>query len=245
MKLARSTVLAPLRFVSLVPLVSLGAAPLLTACGKTEEPPSSQASLGEVKLPGAAPASAAPAVPSMPPAPAEFKVKFTTTKGDIVLTVHRAWSPNGADRFYGLVKMGYYDDTRFFRAVEGFMVQFGISGKPDVNKQWLNRGIPDDPVAHPNTRGTVTFAQANTPGSRTTQIFINLVDNSRLDPMRFSPFAEVTSGMDVVDALYKGYGEGAPMGQGPDQQLIQQQGNAYLDSKFPKLDGIKHAEVRD
>jgi peptidyl-prolyl cis-trans isomerase A (cyclophilin A) len=170
-------------------------------------------------------------------------VKFTTTKGDIVLTVHRAWAPNGADRFYSLVKMGYYDDTRFFRAVEGFMVQFGISGKPEVNKLWQGRGIPDDPVSHPNSRGTVTFAQTNMPGSRTTQIFVNLVDNSRLDPMHFSPFAEVTSGMEVVDALYKGYGEGAPMGQGPDQQLIQQQGNAYLDAKFPKLDGIKHAAV--
>ncbi|MGH7436739.1 MAG: peptidylprolyl isomerase [Polyangiaceae bacterium] len=231
---------------SLIAAATLSLAPLLAACGKTEEPSSSsQGTLGAVKLPpaGSAVAAAAAAGSTVPPAPAEFKVKFTTTKGDIVLSVHRAWAPNGADRFYGLVKSGFYDDTRFFRAVEGFMVQFGISGKPEVNKAWEEHGMPDDPVAHPNTRGTVTFAQRNTPGTRTTQIFINLVDNSRLDPMHFSPFAEVTSGMDVVDKLYKGYGEGAPMGQGPDQGLIQSQGNAYLDAKFPKLDGIKQAAV--
>jgi peptidyl-prolyl cis-trans isomerase A (cyclophilin A) len=236
--------LAPSNALAVASLALLAMAPLLTSCGKTEEPSSSSpSSLGSVQLPTAPAPSAAQAAPATPPAPAEFKVKFATTKGDIVLSVHRAWSPNGADRFYSLVKMGFYDDTRFFRAVEGFMVQFGISGKPELNKQWQNRGIPDDPVAHSNKRATVTFAQTQLPGSRSTQIFINLVDNSRLDPSRFAPFAEVTSGMEVVDALYKGYGEGAPMGQGPDQQLIQQQGNAYLDAKFPKLDAIKHADV--
>lgn len=176
-------------------------------------------------------------------APNVFKAKFTTTKGDFVIEVHRDWSPNGADRFYNLVKLGFYDDTRFFRAVDGFMVQFGISGDPAVSSKWQEHGIPDDPVKHSNTRGTVTFAQKGTPGSRTTQIFINSVDNARLDPSRFAPFGEVVQGMEVVDSLFKGYGEGAPMGMGPDQGHIQAEGNAYLDAKFPKLDGVKKAEI--
>src|SRR5258708_3876761 len=226
-------------------VAALSLSPVLLSCGKTEEPSSSAPpTLGAVKLPSTS--AAAPTPPPLapaPPAPAAFKAKLTTTKGAVVLSVHRDWSPNGADRFYQLVKSGFYDDTRFFRAIEGFMVQFGISGNPAVSKQWLEHGMPDDPVAHPNTRGTVTFAQKGTPGSRTTQIFVNLVDNSRLDGMRFAPFAEVTQGMEVVDALYKGYGEGAPGGMGPDQSRIQAEGNAYLDAKFPKLDQIKHAEI--
>jgi peptidyl-prolyl cis-trans isomerase A (cyclophilin A) len=176
-------------------------------------------------------------------APDVFKAKLATTKGDIVIEVHRAWSPNGADRFYNLVKMGFFDDTRFFRAVDGFMVQFGISGDPAVNGKWQAAGIKDDPVTQSNKRGFVTFAQTNLPDSRGTQIFINLTDNARLDGMRFAPFGQVVQGMEVVDALYKGYGEGAPMGMGPDQGLIQGQGNAYLDAKFPRLDGTKHAEI--
>ncbi len=176
-------------------------------------------------------------------APDSFRAKFTTTKGDFEVQVHRDWSPNGADRFYNLVKMGFFDDTRFFRAVEGFMVQFGISGDPAVAKKWQEQNIPDDPpVKQSNQRGFMTFAQRGTPNSRATQVFINYGDNSRLDAT-FVPFGQVMSGMDVVDSLYKGYGEGAPMGAGPDQGLIQAQGNAYLDAKFPKLDGIKRAEI--
>jgi peptidyl-prolyl cis-trans isomerase A (cyclophilin A) len=176
-------------------------------------------------------------------APDVFKAKFTTTKGAFVVEVHRDWSPNGADRFYDLVKLGFYDDTRFFRTVDGFMVQFGISGDPAVSAKWQDRGIPDDTGKQSNKRGFVTFAQRNTPSSRTTQVFVSTVDNSRLDGMHFVPFGQVVQGMEVVDSLYKGYGEGAPMGAGPDQGRIQAQGNAYLDFKFPKLDGIKSAEI--
>jgi peptidyl-prolyl cis-trans isomerase A (cyclophilin A) len=176
-------------------------------------------------------------------APALFKAKFTTTKGDFVIEVHRDWSPNGADRFYNLVKLGFYDDTRFFRAVDGFMVQFGINGDPAVNAKWQEQGIQDDPVKQSNKKGFVTFAQRNTPASRTTQIFINYGDNSRLDGMRFAPFGQVAQGMDIVDSLYKGYGEGAPMGAGPDQGRIQAEGNTSLDAKFPKLDGVKSVAI--
>jgi peptidyl-prolyl cis-trans isomerase A (cyclophilin A) len=175
-------------------------------------------------------------------APATYKAKFATTKGDFVVEVHRDWSPNGADRFYNLVKMGFYDDTRFFRAVDGFMVQFGISGDPAVSSKWQELGVPDDPVKQSNKRGFVTFAQRNTPNTRSTQVFVNYGDNSRLDG-NFAPFGQVTQGMDVVDSLYKGYGEGAPSGPGPDQGRIQAQGNAYLDARFPKLDAIKTAAI--
>jgi peptidyl-prolyl cis-trans isomerase A (cyclophilin A) len=176
-------------------------------------------------------------------APDLYKAKFTTTKGDFVIEVHRDWSPNAADRFYNLVQMGFFDDTRFFRDVDGFMVQWGISGDPQVSSHWMNARIPDDPVKQSNTRGMVTFAMSGAPNSRTTQVFVNSADNARLDGMRFAPFGKVVTGMDIVDSLYKGYGEGAPGGNGPAQQLIQTQGNAYLDSKFPKLDGTKHAEI--
>jgi peptidyl-prolyl cis-trans isomerase A (cyclophilin A) len=212
--------------------------------GTTEAPPSAattapkSAALASVIHPDLLDPSKAAAK-----APDVFKAKFTTTKGDVIVEVHRDWAPNGADRFYNLVRMGYYDDTRFFRAVEGFMVQFGISGDPDVNKKWQDPGIPDDPVKQSNKRGFVTFAQRGTPNTRSTQVFINYGDNSRLDGMGFAPFGQVVAGMDVIDTLYKGYGEGAPMGGGPNQSLIQSQGNEYLDSKFPKLDGTKRAEI--
>jgi peptidyl-prolyl cis-trans isomerase A (cyclophilin A) len=176
-------------------------------------------------------------------APAVFKAKFTTSKGDFVVEVHRDWAPNGAERFYNLVKAGFFDDTRFFRAIEGFMVQFGISGDPALSTKWLNANIPDDPVTQSNKRGFVTFAQRNDPNSRSTQVFINYSDNKNLDGMRFAPLGQVVKGMDVVDSLYKGYGEGAPGGSGPNQGLIQSQGNAYLDTSFPKLDAIKTAVV--
>ena len=158
--------------------------------------------------------------------------------------MHRDWSPNGADRFYNLVKMGFYDDVRFFRAIDGFMVQFGISGDPAVSSKWSSSNIQDDPAGkQSNKRGYVTFAKTGAPNSRSTQVFVNYGDNSRLDSGGFTPFGQVTQGMDVVDSLYKGYGEGAPSGRGPDQGAVQGRGNAYLDSAFPKLDGVKHAEI--
>jgi peptidyl-prolyl cis-trans isomerase A (cyclophilin A) len=170
-------------------------------------------------------------------APDVFKAKFTTAKGDFVIEVHRDWAPNGADRFYNLVKAGFFDDTRFFRNVPKFMVQFGISGDPSVNRAWQQANIPDDPVTQSNKLGFVTFAQTSMPNSRSTQVFINTADNQRLDASRFAPFGQVVKGMTVVEALYNGYGES------PDQGRIQSHGNAYLDAQFPLLDGTKHAEI--
>ncbi len=175
-------------------------------------------------------------------APAIYKVKFDTSKGAFVLEVHRDWAPNGADRFYNLVKNGFYDNDRFFRVVSGFMVQFGINGDPKVSAVWLNASIKDDPVKQSNQRGFITFATAG-PNTRTTQVFINFADNRALDRQGFSPFGRVVSGMEVVDALYSGYGEGAPQGLGPEQGRIQSQGNTYLISSFPKLDYIKKATI--
>jgi peptidyl-prolyl cis-trans isomerase A (cyclophilin A) len=175
-------------------------------------------------------------------APAVYKAKFETSKGPFVIEVNRDWAPNGADRFYNLVKNGFYDNARFFRVVEGFMVQFGINGDPNIAGVWRQADIKDDPVKQTNRRGTITFATAG-PNTRTTQVFINFADNAPLDGQGFSPFGKVVSGMDVVDALYAGYGEGAPNGAGPDQGRIQQEGNAYLESEFPKLDFIKTATI--
>jgi peptidyl-prolyl cis-trans isomerase A (cyclophilin A) len=175
-------------------------------------------------------------------APEQFKVKFETTKGDIFLEVNRAWAPRGADRFYNLVKIGYYSNAAFFRVINGFMAQFGIHGDPKVNEKWEAARINDDPVKESNVRGAVSFATAG-PNTRTTQLFINYGNNSPLDRSGFAPFAKVIQGMEVVDALYKDYGEGAPQGRGPSQGLIQSQGNRYLKTQFPKLDYIKRASV--
>jgi peptidyl-prolyl cis-trans isomerase A (cyclophilin A) len=172
-----------------------------------------------------------------------YRARFATSKGDFVIEVHRDWAPNGADRFYNLVKAGYYNDTRFFRVVSGFMAQIGIQGKPELNAIWREQRIPDDPVVKSNLRGFVSFATAG-PGTRTTQFFIDYADgNSRLDTMGFAPFGRVTSGMEVVDALYAGYGEGAPQGRGPNQGRIQDEGNAYLMRDFPQLDYVKEATI--
>lgn len=175
-------------------------------------------------------------------APETFRVAFATTAGDFVVEVHREWSPHGVDRLYNLVREGFFEGVRFFRVIEGFMAQFGIAGDPQVAAAWREARIPDDPVESSNTRGRVTFATAG-PGTRTTQLFINYADNSRLDEMGFSPVGEVVEGMDVVDALYAEYGEGAPRGRGPDQGRIQREGNAYLESEFPELDWIRGAEI--
>jgi peptidyl-prolyl cis-trans isomerase A (cyclophilin A) len=175
-------------------------------------------------------------------APAVFKVKFDTSRGAFVVEVHRDWAPNGADRFYNLVKNGFYDDARFFRVISGFMVQFGISGNPKVSAVWHDANIKDDPVKQSNKKGYITFATAG-PNTRTTQVFINFGDNTGLDDQGFAPFGKVVSGMEVVDALYAEYGEGAPSGEGPDQSLVQSRGNGYLEKSFPKLDFIRKATI--
>ena len=176
-------------------------------------------------------------------APEVFRARFATSQGDFVIEVHRSWAPNGADRFYNLVKMGVYDDTRFFRAIDGFMVQFGIPGDQRVAAQWRTANFPDDPVTQPNQRAFITFAQTFATNSRSIQVFINTRNNFGLDRSRFAPFGQVIDGMSVVDSLYVGYGEGAPEGSGPDQSRIQREGNAYLDKDFPMLDRILHAAV--
>ena len=175
-------------------------------------------------------------------APEVFKAKFTTTKGDFVVEVHRAWAPLGADRFYNLAKHHFFDNGSFFRVLKGFVAQFGLSAYPPVNAAWSKATIVDDPVTQTNKKGYLTFATAG-PNTRTTQLFINLADNPRLDGMGFAAFGEVTEGMSVVDTLYADYGEGAPQGGGPDQGEIEKQGKAYLDKGWPKLDYIKTATI--
>ena len=173
-------------------------------------------------------------------APATYQVKFTTTKGDFVISVTRAWAPLGADRFYNLVRRHFYDNTSFFRVHPKFVVQWGISAYPPVTAAWEHAPIKDDPVVKSNLRGYVTYAKTNDPDTRTAQVFINLVDNQRLDTTGgFAPFGQVTEGLEVVDALYSGYGEAPPDGQGPEQDKIERLGKAYLDKGFPNLDSIK------
>jgi peptidyl-prolyl cis-trans isomerase A (cyclophilin A) len=175
-------------------------------------------------------------------APTTFKVRFETSKGDFIVEVQRAWAPQGADRFYNLVKNGFYDGARFFRVISGFMAQFGINGDPKVSALWREQRITDDPVQQSNTRGFISYAMAG-PNTRTTQLFINYGDNSRLDQRGFAPFGRVIEGMEVVEQLYAAYGEGAPQGRGPSQARIQQEGNAYLNGNFPNLDYIKKATL--
>ncbi len=175
-------------------------------------------------------------------APETFKAQFDTTKGKFTIEVTRSLAPNGADRFYNLVRSGYFTDVAFFRVVPGFMCQFGIHGDPNVSAKWREATIPDDPVKGSNTRGTITFATAG-PNTRTTQLFINFGNNVNLDGMGFSPFGKVIAGMDVVDKINGEYGDGPPGGNGPDQSRIQTEGNAYLKKDFPNLDYIKSATI--
>ena len=176
-------------------------------------------------------------------APKVYQVKFATSKGDFILEVHRDWAPMGADRFYELTNAKFFDDSRFFRVLRGFVVQFGLNGDPDVNARWRNLNLVDDPVKQPNTRGTITFATSG-PGTRTTQVFLNLADNSRLlDRQGFSPFGKVIEGMDVVDQMYGGYRDGPPRDSGPDQAKVEAQGTQYLQQHYPKLDYIKTARI--
>jgi peptidyl-prolyl cis-trans isomerase A (cyclophilin A) len=175
-------------------------------------------------------------------APNVFRARFETSRGPFVVEVHRSWAPKGADRFYQLVQSGFFDNTRFFRVVTGFMVQFGVHGDPAVNAAWEKLPIADDTVAQSNTRGRLTFAMGG-PNTRTTQVFINLVDNVQLDAMGFSPLGQVIEGMSAVDSLYGGYGDGPPSGFGPDQGRIMSEGNAYLEREYPKLDFIRTARL--
>ena len=229
------------------------------SCERTEEPqPEAQSQPAPspaepAPKPEPAPAATPSASPAPPPAPvnpallkpkaarakapAKFKVKFTTTKGDFVVEVTRAWAPIGADRFYNLVKLGFYDSVGFFRVVPNFVVQFGIHGDPKVAAAWREARIKDDRKGkQSNERGTVTYAKGG-PDSRTTQLFINYKDNPNLDNMGFPPFGKVIKGMDVVDSINNEYQER------PDQQTIQSEGNAYLQRDFPRLDYVKSATL--
>jgi peptidyl-prolyl cis-trans isomerase A (cyclophilin A) len=229
-----------LRSPILLPLV---AAVAVSACGRRETPAPSPSPTVAVATP-----VPTPLPPLLDPgqaterAPDRFRVHFDTTKGPFVVEVQRAWAPRGADRFYNLARLGFFDDVTFFRVIDDFMVQFGIHGDPKVSSAWQFAEIPDDPVKQSNTRGMVTFATRG-PNSRTTQVFINYKDNSPLDGQGFAPFGRVVEGMSVVDQLYSGYGEGAPRGAGPDQGRAQSEGNRYFRGDFPKLDHIKSARL--
>ena len=175
-------------------------------------------------------------------APDRFYVEFDTTKGSFVVEVNREWAPNGADRFYNLVKIGFYEDVAFFRVIPNFMAQFGIHGDPAVASAWKKAGIPDDPVKKSNEKGFLTYAKSRTPNSRTTQLFINLRSNRQLDRQGFAPFGKVVENMSVVEAIYK-VGKGRPGAAAPAQQRVQKQGNAYLRKAFPDLDYVKSIEI--
>jgi peptidyl-prolyl cis-trans isomerase A (cyclophilin A) len=203
---------------------------MTVACAEKAPPPADTAT------PAPTPPPAAPAVPA---APGQFKVRLETSKGPIVIELHRDWAPNGVDRMYQLVEQGYYDNVRFFRVVPGFVVQFGMHGDPATNSKWVAQPLIDDPVKQSNKRGTVTFAKTGMPNSRTTQLFINLQDNAMLDPQGFAPIGEIVEGMSVVDRLYSGYG-GAPSDSQP---RIAAEGNAFLKQVYPKLDFVKTAKV--
>src|SRR3954464_3912767 len=175
-------------------------------------------------------------------APPVYKARFDTSKGAFVIEVHRDWAPNGADRFYNLVKNGFYDNVRFFRVISGFMVQFGIHGDPKVSAPWREAQLRDDPVKQSNKRGYITYAMAG-PNTRTSQVFINFGDNASLDSQGFSPFGRVVTGMEVVDKLNAEYREGAPRARGPDQSRLHSEGNAYLTKDFARLDYVKKATI--
>jgi len=177
-------------------------------------------------------------------APDVFKVRFVTSKGDFVVEAHRPWAPHGVDRLYNLVRHGFYDDTRIFRVIPGFVAQFGISGDPAISLDWFDAGFPDDPVRQKNLKGTVTFAKTGLPHSRTTQLFVNLGDNSSsLDLKGFAPVGKVIEGLPIVEDLRSTQPDADPMGRTPDQGRLKGLGNRYLDSTFPKLCRILSAKV--
>jgi peptidyl-prolyl cis-trans isomerase A (cyclophilin A) len=172
-------------------------------------------------------------------APETYRARFDTSKGTFVIAVTRAWAPNAADRFYNLVKHGFYTNVRFFRVLDGFMAQFGLNGDPTIQRPWQDAGIKDEPVVQSNLRGYVSFAKESFPNTRFTMVFINFADNAFLDKDGFPPFGQVVSGMDVVDALYSGYGRKNQ----PDQRRMLRQGHEYLLAEYPKLDYIKKASI--
>jgi peptidyl-prolyl cis-trans isomerase A (cyclophilin A) len=242
-------------------LVAAGLLAALLACSAPAPAPAPSPSPSATALPAPQPSASPAAAPAGSPAaagspspsargaalrdpskasakaPAAYRVRFTTTRGTFVVAVTRAWAPLGADRFFNLVQAGFFEGARFFRVVPRFVVQFGLNGEPRVNEAWQSARIADDAVKQTNTRGRITFATAG-PGTRTSQLFINLADNPRLDQMGFSPFGEVAGeGMQVVSAIFAGYGEL------PDQGRITAEGNAYLEAQFPKLDYVKKAEL--
>jgi len=177
-------------------------------------------------------------------APDTFRARFETTRGAFVLEVVRAWAPIGADRFYNLIRHGYYDDVRFHRTVPDFITQWGISGDPEVSAVWYERGMVDDTVLASNERGMMAFAFTDS-GTRSTQVYVSMVDNSRLDVQGFAPFGRVVDGMDsVVDSIYSGYGENSGGGvRRSDQSRIVSEGNAYLDAEFPDLDQLLRVTI--
>lgn len=175
-------------------------------------------------------------------APETFRVRFETSEGAFVVAVTRAWAPLGVDRFYNLVRGGFFDDTRVYRVVDGFVAQFGLNGDPYVNQAWKTEYLVDDPVTQTNRRGRVTFAKGGR-HSRTTEIFVSLRDNPQLDESGFAPFGEVVEGMEVVEAFHAAYGDGPPRGEGPYQAMVEARGNAYLDAEFPELTRIERATV--
>lgn len=177
-------------------------------------------------------------------APEVFNVNFDTSKGTVIVEVHRDWAPFGVDHFYTLVRTGFYDGTRFYRVIRNFMAQFGINGDPKTNEMWANAPIPDDPVRQSNVRGMLTYAATRMPNSRSTQLFINFKNNTMLDGQGFAPIGRVTQGMDVVDSFFDSYGEMPPNGQGPDPAQIGTQGNQYLQDHFPRLDFVKKATIQ-
>lgn len=184
-------------------------------------------------------------VPAQDPrAPAEFKIKLETTKGDILIKVTRDWAPRGADRLHALVKAGYYDQCRFYRVLPKYLAQFGISGTPATAARWKEQPIEDDPVKEKNTRGRLTFAKGG-PNSRTTNLFLNLKDNTSLDSQGFAPVGEVVEGLEIADQLFSGYGDGAPKGRGPSQKRIYEEGNAWLEKDFKDLDVLRKATIVD
>lgn len=206
----------------------LAAAALLAGCGSPEKP--ADAPKKAAKREG--------------PMPDVYKVRFETTKGNFVVEVHKDWAPKGAERFWKLVNMRFFDDTRFFRVRPNFIVQFGLSGDPQTNSLLNAMPIQDDPVKEKNVKGNISFAQAGK-NTRRTQVFINMKDNRLLDRDGFAPFGKIVEGFEVVEQLYAGYGEWSPPGSGPSASRIQTQGNEYLDSQFPRLDKIKKALILD
>lgn len=178
-------------------------------------------------------------------APAIFNAKVETSRGFFVIEIERDWAPRGADRFYNLARGGFFDDSRFFRVVPNFIAQFGIAGDPRVAAAWRDRAFADDSARQSNVRGTIAFAMTG-PNTRTTQLFISLVDNTRLDSQGFAPIGRVIDGMSVVDSLYSGYGENSGGGMRAGRQApLFSEGNAYLDRAYPKLDRLIRVTISD